>query len=59
VITNRIDAATTTRNVVGRTLLLVPVPNRLLTWAFPIWVATTSAILLIRRDRVEAATPGH
>ena len=26
--------------VIGLTLLLVPVPNVLLTWVFPIWVAT-------------------
>ena len=40
--------------VIGLTLLLVPVPNVLLTWVFPIWVATTSAILLIRRDDIKA-----
>ena len=41
--------------VVGLTLLLVPVPNVVLTWVFPIWVATVSGMLLIRRSEIEDA----
>jgi hypothetical protein len=39
--------------VVGLTLLLMPVPNLFLTWVFPVWVATISATLLIRRDEIK------
>lgn len=38
--------------VVGLTLLLMPVPNELLTWVFPVWVATVSSMLLIKRGEV-------
>lgn len=38
--------------VVGLTLLLMPVPNVLLTWVFPIWVAIVSAVLLFRRSEI-------
>ncbi len=41
--------------VVGLTLLLMPVPNVLLTWVFPVWVATVSAVLLIRGDQLRSA----
>jgi len=37
----------------GVTLLLMPVPNVILTWVFPIWVAIVSTVLLIRRDAIE------
>jgi hypothetical protein len=37
---------------VGLTLLLMPVPNVLLTWVFPIWVAIVSVVLLFRRDEI-------
>jgi hypothetical protein len=40
--------------VIGLTLLLVPVPNNLLTYVFPVWVAVLSATLLVRRDRIES-----
>jgi hypothetical protein len=40
---------------VGLTLLLVPVPNLLLTWVFPIWVALISVTLLTRRGVVSEA----
>jgi hypothetical protein len=36
--------------IIGLTLLLMPVPNFLVTYVFPVWVAITSAMLLIRRD---------
>jgi hypothetical protein len=38
--------------VVGLALLLMPMPNVLLTWVFPVWVAMASAMLLIRRDEI-------
>ena len=43
---------------VGLTLLLVPVPNIFLTWVFPIWVATVSGMLLIRRAEIADAPTG-
>jgi len=47
--------------VVGLTLLLMPVPNAVLTWVFPVWVATMSVTLLTRRgviaDALEPASP--
>jgi hypothetical protein len=45
-------------DVVGLVLLLVPVPNLFVTWVFPVWVATTSAMLIRRDDiKVFAAPP--
>lgn len=41
--------------VVGVTLLLVPVPNVVLTWVFPVWVALISLTLLTRRGVVADA----
>ena len=41
--------------VVGLTLLLVPVPNVVLTWVFPAWVALISLTLLTRRGVVTDA----
>lgn len=38
--------------VVGLILLLMPVPNVVLTWVFPVWVALVSVMLLIRRDEI-------
>lgn len=47
--------------VVGITLLLMPVPNAVLTWVFPIWVAAMSLTLLTRRgvvtDAIRPAAP--
>jgi hypothetical protein len=40
---------------VGLTLLLVPVPNVVLTWVFPVWVALISLTLLTRRGVVSEA----
>jgi hypothetical protein len=40
---------------VGLTLLLVPVPNVVLTWVFPVWVALISVTLLTRRGVVSEA----
>lgn len=37
---------------IGLTLLLVPVPNDMFTWVFPIWVAIVSIALLFRRDEI-------
>ncbi len=36
-------------------LLLVPVPNVVLTWVFPVWVAMMSLTLLTRRGVVSDA----
>lgn len=44
--------------VIGLILLLVPVPNFVSVWVFPIWVAVTSAMLLVRRDEVVLAREG-
>lgn len=43
---------------VGLTLLLMPVPNVLLTWVFPIWVAIVSMVLLLRRDAISKPAGG-
>jgi hypothetical protein len=43
--------------VIGLTLLLIPVPNVLLTYVFPIWVAATSATLLVRRNDAALTIP--
>lgn len=43
---------------VGLTLLLMPAPNVLLTWAFPIWVAIVSMILLVRRGEISKPVVG-
>ena len=44
--------------IIGLTLLLIPVPNVLLTYVFPVWVAVTSAALLVRRNDAALTTPG-
>jgi len=45
--------------VVGLILLLVPVPNELLTYVFPVWVAVTSVTLLVLRNNAGISTPRH
>jgi hypothetical protein len=42
---------------IGLVLLLVPVPNHIMTWAFPIWVAIVSVVFLARRHAPEISTP--
>jgi len=37
----------------GLAMMLVPVPTVSLQWLFPGWVAVTSIVLLVRRDRAE------
>lgn len=44
--------------VIGLTLLLVPVPNFFLTWVFPLWVATVSGVMLIRRSEIADLSTG-
>lgn len=39
--------------VVGATLMLVPLPNVLMTWIFPVWIAIVSLSMLIRRQQIE------
>lgn len=43
---------------IGLTLLLVPVPNDMFTWVFPIWVAIVSVALLFRRDEISKPQVG-
>jgi len=43
---------------IGLTLLLMPVPNVLLTWVFPIWVAIVSVVLLFRRAEISKPAVG-
>ena len=43
---------------VGLTLLLMPAANVLLTWAFPIWVAIVSMVLLVRRGEISKPVVG-
>ncbi|MFV1989480.1 MAG: hypothetical protein ACC652_01930, partial [Acidimicrobiales bacterium] len=40
---------------IGLALLIIPVPTTTLQWLFPSWVAVTSIVLLVRRDRAEIA----
>lgn len=42
---------------VGLVLLLIPIPNNWLTWAFPVWVAVVSLVLLARRNAAEISVP--
>ncbi len=44
--------------VIGLALLVAPVPNVASVWVFPLWVGVTSAMLLVRRDRVTATGEG-
>ncbi len=45
-----------TSYAVGLTLLVVPVPNQVLTYVFPVWVAVVSTTLLVKRADVESLT---
>jgi hypothetical protein len=44
-----------TSYVIGLTLLLMPLPNGVLTWVFPFWVSAMSLTLLWRRIAVDDA----
>lgn len=43
---------------VGLTMILIPLPGRLATWIFPLWVLGLSSTLLVRRKRFGAASFG-